>query len=285
MKTALIAALWLVALLHVGAQEDPFADSPSDPPRPEREIVTIPKAISYESVDGSHVYTIKGIYVTSPKHNIDDPGSLVEAFIPDCENCTFDFAKRICTIRTKRKLTNSELAYAIDDIARMGGDMPYWAELDARDMPDADVADLDFVIEEFKGEFPKKVAWFWLSGDQPFETPFGITSLYHYKVRIVPMTAYCMCHSRYCIRVLDTEGKVIWIDSKTAYAAVSVALSEADDGLGHELLIRRNDHGGDACFTLKINREKVGAEQSATAPESKPEGKQKPKPESEGHSQ
>ncbi len=260
MKAALIVACLLVSALIVSAETDPFADSTPDPPRPERQITSIPKSVSYEAVDGSHAYTIRGIYATSPKHKVNEPGSLSEAFIPDCEDCTFDFEKSICTIRTTRKLTNSELAYAIDDIAGIGGDMPYWAELTARDLPETEeFADLDFVVQAFKGDFPKHLAWFSLSDKEPFEIPFGITSLLHFKVLIVPTTAFCMCHSRYCMRILDTSGKIVWTDSATAYAAVSVAIASLDDASGQQLLIRRYDHGKDASFIVKLKSEQGGA--------------------------
>jgi hypothetical protein len=94
-----------------------------------------------------------------------------------------------------------------------------------------------------------------------------------------------MCHSRYCIRILDTSGKVVWIDSETAYADISVAVTSSDDGFGHELLIRRYDHGKDASFIVKLDREQdAGTEQPATHPESDSDGSDKPQPESEERS-
>ncbi|MCP5531775.1 MAG: hypothetical protein H7A48_01230 [Akkermansiaceae bacterium] len=284
MKAALIAAFAMLAASFAHAEDDPFADPAPDLPRPERKISSLPKSIAHEARDGMHVYTISEIYATSPEHEIDDPGSLSEAFIPDCEDCTFDFKKRTCTITTSRELTFSELAYAIDDIAGMGGDMPYWAELAARDLPETEeFSELDFVAEEFGGDFPERLAWFSLPDDQPFEIPFPITQIDHFKVLIVPTTAFCMCHSRYCVRILDPAGKLVWKDSSTAFAGMSVAIAVSDNGVGPELLMRRDDHGEEASFVVKIKSEQGGAEQPATRSESDSEGGDKPKPESEGH--
>ena len=286
MKAALIASFGLLAASLAHAEEDPFADPAPAPPRPERKISSLPKSVTYEAKDGSHIYTISGIYVTSPEHEIDDPGSLSEAFIPDCEDCTFDFRKRTCTITTSRKLTFSELAYAIDDIAGMCGDLPYWFELEARDLPASEeFAGVRFAVEAVEGAHPKRLGWFWLPDDKPFEIPFAFGPNQTMKVLIVPTTAFCMCHSRYCIRILDESGKLVWQDNNTAYAGISVAVTDQDEDFVHELLIRRHDHGKDARFRIKLSSEQDGADQPATTPESKPEGNQNPKPASEARPQ
>lgn len=284
--------------------------------RPPREISFTPSSITYESIgEKRHRYTIAGIYNASQKLkkeakenqkkgndpsqagtdpfasdgysglSDDCPESIYEATVPDCDEFSVDFERRICTFLTSRKLKLTELADAIDEMARMGGDIPYWAELTARDLEETeDFEDLDFVVDEFEGNFPQHLAWFALSDDKPFEIPLGITSLLHFKVLIVPTTAFCMCHSRYCIRILDTSGKVVWKDSDTAYGGVSVAVAESDGSFGNELLIRRYDHGMDASFIVKLNSEQDGTGQPAIRPESKSEGGDKPQPESEGRS-
>jgi hypothetical protein len=274
MKAIRITAISLIASLIVAAENDAFAASPSDLPRPDRIIATMPKSVFYEAAKGHHIYTIKGIYATSPQSGIDEPAELSANYIPDVEACSFDFEKRTATIQTSRRLTNSELAYAIDDIAAFGGDMPYWAELVARDLPESkEYTDLKIEIEEFKGDFPECLAWFSPSSHEPFEMPFTVSPPKHFKVLIVPTTAFCMCHSRYCIRILDPMGKVVWKDSTTAYATVSIAVATSDDGLGHKLLIRRYNHGERANFIVKLK-----SEQPSTRPESKSEDGAKPHP-------
>ena len=268
MKTSILAALMVASVAFAGAEDVGFGDSIPDSPRPERQITAVPKSLAYTLADGFHVYTIKDIYAISSEREISDPGLSAKAFIPDCKDCSFDFERRTCTIRTTRRLTYSELAYAIDDIAKHGCDMPYWAELVARDVGECDESsDFDFVVEEFKGDFPKNVAWFSLSDDRSFEIPFGITPLHHLKVLIVPTNAHCMCHSRYCIRILDTNGRVAWKDTGTAYAAVSVAVCPTSDGFGHQLLVSRYDHGEKAKFAVKLKRELAGADKPASAME------------------
>lgn len=256
MNSVLKNFILLAFVGYVHAQADPVRDNAQALPQAGNKISSIPKSISYELVDGSHVYTIKGIYDASLQRDIKDPGSLLVNLIPDCEECNFNFEKRTCTIQMKRKLTNTELASVIDDLAKRGGDMPYWAELKARDLPanEAD-ANFDFVVEEFNGDFPKHLAWFSLSRDKEFVTPFAIGQLLHFKVLIVPTTAYSMRYSRYCIRILNAEGKVVWSDTKTAFADISIAISAMDNGSGHALLIRRHDYGKDAKFTIKRKSE------------------------------
>jgi len=186
---------FIVGVVYLAAEEDPFADV-TEKPRPEREILKIPQSISYTVDGGSNVYTITGIYVSSQKNDLNEFEILFETIVPDCQDCNIDLKKRTYTLRTKRKLTHSELAYAIDDMAEMGGEVPYWVELEARDLEKAKDSQLDFMIQEFKGEKPKNIALFSMFDGKPFEIPFCSLPMQGYKILITPTTAFCICHSR-----------------------------------------------------------------------------------------
>jgi hypothetical protein len=256
--SAIVAAVALLSPLVSLGEVDPFEPVP-DPPRPERQIASLPKAISYsEDKEGHHVYVISGIYVSSPKHDVDDPGALLGMpLIPDCLECTFDFQKLTCTIKTSRKLTYSELAYAVDGIAELGGDMPYWAELEARDLPaSTEYTKFHFDLAKVDDATPKGLAWFWLSSKEVFEMPFAFGDRFG-SVMIVPTTGFCMCHSRYCIRLLDPDRKVVWSDTDTAFAGIALAVADEDEDLNQEILIRRDDHGQKSNFRIQRRSEQA----------------------------
>lgn len=254
--SATIAVLALLFSIFSFSEVDPFKAAP-DPPRPERIIDKLPKSISFHQVkDGQYLYVISGIYATSPKQDIEDPGSLLGLpLIPDCLTCTFDFKKLTCTFTTSRKLTYSELAYALDDIAKLGGDMPYWAELEARDLDDTkDFKRIRYEIEEVKKEPPAELAWFWIQDDQKFQIPLGLGGFGQGGLLVVPSTAQCMCHSKFTIRILDLKGKIIWKHTDAAYGSVRVALS-SDEELGiHKIWLHRSDHGTNTTFVITGHR-------------------------------
>lgn len=239
------------------AEKDPFGDTKPDPTRPNRKITKIPKSIKHKKgEDGIHRYIISGIYSGSQKSEIQNPGDLYEASIPACDDCKLDFNKLTCTIRTTRELTNSELAYAIDDIAKMGGDLPYWVELEARDIVKTiDFTNMDFSVEKIKGKHSNKLGWFTPSKDRSFQIPYSVGQ--EFKILIVPTTAYCMCHSRFCIRILDPSGKVVWKNEAIAFGGFSLALSDQDEDLIQEILIRCYDHGKDTHFIIKPKANKI----------------------------
>jgi hypothetical protein len=254
--SAIVTALALLFPIISFGVVDPFEVAP-DPPRPERVIERLPKSISYRQVeDGQHVYVISGIYATSPKQDIEDLGSLLgNPLIPDCLTCTFDFKKLTCTFTTSRKLTYSELAYALDDIAELGGDMPYWAEVEARDLEDTkEFKRIRYEIEEVKKEPPAGLAWFWIQDDQKFQIPLSLGGFDQGSLLVVPSTALCMCHSRFIMRILDPKGMVIWKQTDAAYGSVRIALS-SDEELGmHKVWLHRSDHGANTTFVITGSR-------------------------------
>jgi len=236
------------------SEEDPFAQTTQEPPRPERKISSLPKSLTYESEDGRHIYTVSGIYDTSAVDGIDDVGQLCEVYIPDCLTCVFDFEEKTCQIVTSRKLGFSELAYAVDDIAALCGDLPYWAELEARDIEEAAEGDqIDFDVQMIKQTHPKGLGWFSIPKDRKFEMPFDGAER-NMKLLVVPTTAYCMCHSRFCIRILNKAGKVVWEDEEIANGSISIAVSDQNRDYVHELLLRKNDHGKESRYRIMLKR-------------------------------
>jgi len=59
-----------------------------------------------------------------------------------------------------------------------------------------------------------------------------------------------MCHSRFNLRILDPEGKLIWKDEASAYASVKIALSNAKDSGMHMIWMNREDHGKSKKFLI-----------------------------------
>jgi hypothetical protein len=143
-----------------------------------------------------------------------------------------------------------ELAKAIDAMAVYSGDLPFWTELVARDLPEAAQSVVTFSLVEFSGKLPDGIPWFSLS-DRPLEIPFDVHPDRRLRIVIGPMKAHCMCHSVYAIRILDADGKVIWKDTTTAFGAVSVGLAASEGGGGHVLFLDRYDHGKPARFVLE----------------------------------
>lgn len=232
------------------AKGDPFNQTAT--PRPEREISSLPKSLAYKFEGGRHIYTVSGIYDTSSEEGIEDVGQLCTYCIPDCIECVFDFEKKICRFATSRELGFSELAYAVDDIAALCGDLPYWAELQARDLKEADEGDrIEFTVQKIKEPHPKGLGWFPMPKDRKFEMPFNGAER-NMRVLVVPTTAYCMCHSRFCIRILNDAGKVVWKDEEIGYGSISIAVSDQNQDFVHELLIRRNDHGKETRFRIML---------------------------------
>jgi len=226
------------------AENDPFAEGCPDPPRAERRITLVPDAIAYKKFKADkHVYTIAGIYCRQKK-GINDDEIMYSAMIPDCESVKLDYDKRLCSFITNRKLTNSELAYAIDDLSHIGDEIPSWLELEARDIPKGEFyGQANFLVKPFLGDFPKALAWFWLDKRSALSAPVLVGIGSQASLRIVPTKSHCMAHSCFSIRILDSQGKLMWQEESTAFAAVRIAISDIDEDGAHEILIDRNDHG------------------------------------------
>ncbi len=245
----------LFAVLSIALAEDnPFAKPEGEAARPERTITKLPSAVSHKMIDAArHQYTISDIYMGAASKEGDpkEASSTYKALIPDVVDIDLDFKTKKATFSTSRELSWSELAYAIDDMAELGGDLPYWAELDARDLEDTqEFTRIRYEIQEVKKDPPTELAWFWIPDDQKFQIPLSLGGFGQGSLLIVPATAQCMCHSRFTLRILDPMGRVIWKQADLAYGGLRIALS-SDDELGlHKIWMRRSDHGTNADFII-----------------------------------
>jgi hypothetical protein len=285
----------LFAMLPIAsAEEDPFAESAGEEVRPERTILKLPKAVSHRQIDPSkHEYTISDIYSASENNDeLKDVALTYKALIPDSLDLDLDFKAGRATFSTSRKLTLSELAYAIDDMAELGGDIPYWVELEARELETTkDYARISYKVELTEQEPPSGLAWFWVPKDKLFQIPLSFGGPDLGSLLVVPTTAFCMCHSRFSLRVLDPEGKLIWKEEGTAYAGVKIALGNANEFGMHKIWLTRDDHGVSKRFLIsghllqeQETRVQDGSGQPATRTDSKSNGSNKPQPEAEGRS-
>ena len=263
---AAIGFVTIMTLQCAAQEEDPFAADPQpDPPRPERKIKKLPNSVTYEEEDKAHTYTINGIYKGAGEDN--DVSSTYKVFVPECTSLKLNFNAGTCTIVTSRKLTLSELAYSIDDLARLGGDLPYWQELEARDIERSGAFHPKrFTTEKLDGEFPAGLAWFWVPKDRDLTTSFNWTQFEQGNLLIVPKTAHCMAHSRFAIRILDRDGKLVWQDTDTALAAVRFAIADTDQDGAHEIYIDRDDHGEETRFHIKQTSESGSRESLVPGP-------------------
>lgn len=73
------------------------------------------------------------------------------------------------------------------------------------------------------------------------------------KFVINPATGLCMCHSRYAMRILDDNGRLVWIDDSTAYGLIRFAIVDRNQGGADEILLIRTVHRGEdvANFYIK----------------------------------
>jgi hypothetical protein len=252
---AVIGILFFAILPRLPAEDDPFAKSDAEVVRPERTILKLPSAVTHKRVDAAkHQYVVTGIYMGAASKEKDpkEGSSIYKASIPDVLDIDLNFETRKATFFTSRELSLSELAYAIDEMARLGGDIPFWAELDARDLQDSkNLTRIRYEIEDTKKEPPPKLAWFLVPDDRPFQIPLSLGGFEQGSLLVVPSTAQCMCHSRFTLRILDPEGKVIWKQEDAAFGGIRIALS-SDDELGmHKIWMRRSDHGTNKNFIIR----------------------------------
>ena len=249
----IIGMLLLAVLPTVPAEDDPFAKSAGVEVRPQRTILKLPKAVTHRMIDATkHEYTISGIYSASAKNDeLKDVASTYKIFVPDSLEFDLDFKARMARFSTSRELTLSELAYAIDDMAKLGGDIPFWVELEARDMENTkDLPRIRYTIKATAEDAPPELAWFWVPKDRAFQVPLSLGGPELGSLLVVPSTAFCMCHSKFNLRILDPEGKLIWKEEDTAYAGVRIALSNANEFGMHKIWLTRDDHGESTKFLI-----------------------------------
>ena len=275
----IISMLLLAALPPLLADPDPFAPAAAESKRPERTIVKMPQAVSHRKVSASkHEYTISGLCrgFAGKSEDPKEAASTYEALIPHALDLDLDFKKAKATFSTSKELSLSELAYAIDDMAELGGDFPFWVELEARDLESTkDFTRIRYTVEATDAATPPKLAWFWLPKDRELRIPLSIGGPKFGSLLVVPSTAFCMCHSRFSLRILDPTGKLIWEEEDTAYAGVRIALTSDEEFGMHKIWLIRDDHGTSTKFLIREHFveekeiEQDGGGQPATPSESK----------------
>ncbi len=249
MKAAIVSSILAATLA--------YAQSPSDPGdqdgQHDRKVRATPKSISHQKDGGIHSYSISGLFADALEMTAEDFSDFVRTAIPDCKDFTFGSGKQTCTFTTGRELTGRQLADAIDHVAEQGAVFPYWVELEARDLPPSDIRST-FRAEKMAGILPRKHAWFSVPalapGGKSFDLPFSLGQGYFGRVLITPATARCMCHSRYSVRILDGDGKVIWKDTAADHVGISVAVTDDDADERHELLLMTGGHEEKVCFRI-----------------------------------
>lgn len=266
-----IALLVLAATFRLFAEADPFADTGLESNRPERTIAEMPKSVAYTRVDATkHEYIVSGLYegYAAKSEDLADAASAYKFLIPDALSLDLDFKTAKASFSTRRELSLSELAYAIDDMAKLGGDFPYWAELEARDIgPTKNFAQVRYSIEATNATAPPELAWFRLPRDRAFRTPIILGDSELGSLLAVPTTAFCMCHSRFNLRILDPEGRLIWEQKETAYGSVRIALGNDNDSATHKIWLTRDDHGKSATFLIREHF----VEERKTPPDGQPD--------------
>ena len=236
------------------AEGGSFEESRGEKVRPERTNLKLPKAVKYRMIEAQkHEYVVFGIYDASANNEVlRDVASLYKTLIPEALQFDLDFKAKRAQFVTSRKLTLSELAYALDDMAKLGGDIPYWAELEARDIEHSkDFFRIQYEMKPVTEKFPVELAWFAVPKDRAFQMPLSLAGDIIGSLLVVPSTAHCMCHSKFHIRILDPEGKLIWHEENTACADVRIALSDDNEFGMHQIWLSRRDHGVMTRFLIR----------------------------------
>lgn len=275
-------------------QSDPFTNEGNGIRESGRLIEKLPDSIQFEILNnGKCRYTIDRIYdasyrtkmsyeeslenETESEPDSDDPfgkpdyeyylsdnypAHEYESMVPDCEEFHFDFPNRKCFFITSHELDPSKLADTIDQMAWAYGDLPYWHELEARDIPRSEHFDEGcYTIEDYEKEWPPNTAMFRAIRDRPIATQFVVHPAIQGEVLITPSTAHCMLHSRFALRILDMNGELLWLNDETLCADVVFAVSDIDNDGFHEILIDQNDHGETSRLVIRRNQTPKKADQ------------------------
>lgn len=246
-----VILLGLVVLI-VGLRKDPEPPpAAAETPAP---FSKLPTSIEYSKIaEDEHHYKISGIYNFLGREEMaDGMAPVYRNLVPACRKFDIDYAALVCTLVTTVELPISELAYSMDEIARLGGELPTFTELEARDLPKSPLeGTLSYAIQHKAAEGSEKLEWLDMPEDGsvlrlPLDLgPHGAGTLF-----IVPATAHCMVHSIFVIRVLDSEGRVIWQEGETAYGTIQLALQPPSPGHTQAFYLFRNNHGIEDDFFI-----------------------------------
>lgn len=213
--------------------------------------VQLPSGIVQGRDGDNFTYSISDVYgnyaKTKSKEAADDLLFHLEWIgFKDGLTASFDLKKRTFRLATKKPLSGILLRELSNYSARVSGDLPYWSELQARDLPKApDYAEKNFSLKPMKKKLPEPLAWFGV-GEDGLRLPIKLNPFRKGTVWVTRTTAYCMCHSLLAIRVLDESGRLLWKSENFAPGSARFALtqSESNDGWGqHDVLIDVDDHG------------------------------------------
>ena len=225
--------------------------------RPENKGGTLPSAVHYEEIEGNkYILTIDGI-AGEPIRRVAFPGFYQTPMdympeIADFVSLEMDHEAGKCRITMSKKMESTNLSVAIDALAKFRGDIPCWAELEARDIKRAEDFRGDrYRLEKIHAEFPSGLAWFWLSTSQAFSAPFAIEGgIVRGCLLIAPKPVSRGSIYQYTIRLLDQSGDIIWMNAEAATGVVRVALGDVDGNGEHELYLGCNEHGVESRFYI-----------------------------------
>jgi hypothetical protein len=213
--------------------------------------VPIPSGIVQGRDGSSFTYTVSSIYGKFAKDQRESAETsalfyLQDSGFPEATAASFDLTNRTFRLVTKKPIPGHLLRDFVDFIARNYGDLPYWSELQARELPKApDFSARNFQLKRLKRELPEGLAWFGV-GNEPLRLPIGIDLFRRGTLLISRTTAYCMCHDCLAIRILDEKGRLFWQTEDFAQGSVSFALTGPEDERGagtHDVIISVDDHG------------------------------------------
>lgn len=218
-------------------------------------IDRLPSSVDFQKFGQDRFfYQISGIYNPMMRNEIaDGMAPVYRNMIPAGDKFEMDYSKGTCTIMTSRELAFHELAFALDEIAQLGGELPTFTELEARDIPMSSLATrYPYEIVPEKAPGADGFDWQRMPEDgSVLKVPFSYGANDQGSLFIVPATAHCMVHSRFVIRILDREGWILWQDTETGYGTIEIALTDVDQDGAQELHLFRNNHGVEDDFTIR----------------------------------
>jgi hypothetical protein len=257
-----LLAIVIAGLLSCSVASTPAADLPGQTPGSAQATAELPKSIGHErNPQGHHVYSVPVVRLNATDRR-SDTLDYYKYLLPECFELKLDEKKQVVTFSTKRELTTTELAEALNHMAADSGEMPYWLEVEARDLPKSPTFRPDYFKVTKLKELPKGLAWFGAPTKAVLQLPLELLPLSIGTLHVTPSTAHCMAHSRFALRVLDEAGKVIWQEDTLALATSEFAVADVDEDGVHEVYLRRNDHGKVDFFLItqlaKPNRDAAG---------------------------
>lgn len=210
-----------------------------------------PKSIKYEQREGRHIYTILGIR-SGNSENEKDRAHYYKAGL-NWYDVKLDLKNNTCSFIAAEPVQILDFRTFLDYSGTVSGELPYWAELEARDLLEAPgPSAMQVTVTPAPKPFPDALAWFVMKSGEGFPLQLPVQFGYGHTgaLLITPLTSMCMSHDRFVLRLLDSTGKVMWKDDTIAYGYIKLALVDRDGDLFHEVLIDREDHGEKAQFKL-----------------------------------